>query len=175
MTTPLTVSHLEPIKVMADIIQIELNLESGDVIVYNQRFKIPSTEKMFVVLSLLNSKIIGNNNYYEDDEDDGFQEIQEVAVHELLQIDIMSANDEARIRKHEVALALASVYAQQKCDENMIQIARIPEGFTDVSDLEAAARLNRYTATIAVKALYRKVKTVDYYGTFQNPEVHSNE
>jgi hypothetical protein len=175
MTTPLTVSEKEPIKVIADIIQKELDLDDGLVMIYNQRFKPPTTEGIYIVLSYISGRPIGVSNHVEDAGIYGITEVQESAMNEMIQIDAMSANDEARIRHREIILALGSIYGQQQCDKYLMQMARIPGDFTDVSDLEGAARLNRYTMTMTIKALYRKTKTVEYYGTFTTPEVHTNE
>jgi hypothetical protein len=183
-TTPLTVEAREPIKVIADIIKTELDLDDlwdkvaqanvPRVMIYNQRFKPPTTDGLYVVLSYVSGVVIGNNNYAADDSDDYFTEYQELAMQELIQIDAMSANDEARIRNKEIIMALTSIYAQQQTDKYLMQLARMPAGFTDLSELEASARMNRYTSRIMIKALYRKAKEVDPYVSIQTPEVQVN-
>ena len=172
----------EPIKVIADIIQTELELDAlvdpkdasktiARVMVYNQRFKPPTTEGMYVVVSYVSGVAIGNNNYITDVESAG-TEIQELAMNEVIQIDVMSSNEEARQRKEEVIMALNSIYAAQVCDENRMQLARIPSAFNDLSGLEGSSQMNRYTMTVILKALYRKTKDASYYDKGFTPEVH---
>jgi hypothetical protein len=155
----------EPIKIMADIILHELELTAGQVMIYNQRYTAPTTEGLYIVLAFVSAKVIGNNN---TPTDNGavMDEVQETSVLQVIQIDVMSANEEARQRKEEIIMALNSTYAQQLQDQYLVKIASHPSDFVDVSDVEGTARMNRYTMTVMVNALYRKTKAIDFYGTF---------
>ena len=164
----------EPIKVVADVIQHELEMAPGAVMVYNARYEAPTTEGLYIVLSLVGpGKIIGNKNTIVDAAGIELSETQETALMQMIQIDVMSANDEARQRCFEIVQALASTYALQQMDTYQINIASHVAGFADVSEVEGDARINRYTMTIMVNALYTKTKAIDSYGTF-NKEVHLN-
>lgn len=170
--------QVEPIKVLADIIQTELSLEDGRVMVYNQRFKAPTTKGMYVVLSYVSGKAIGNNSRTSEIES-VYSETQEVAMHEVIQIDVMSDIDEsgyceARARKVEVIMALGSQYAQRKSAERLMQIGRIPGDFNDISGVEGASLLSRYMMIVPIKALYVKTKTADYYDHGFTPEVSTD-
>ena len=101
----------------------------------------------------------------------GLTEQQGVNMNELYQIDVMSADNTARLRKEEILMALASIYAQQLQEIYQMQIARIPTQFNDASAVEGGARMNRYTLTVAVNALYTKEKAAAYYDTFQSPDI----
>ena len=153
----------EPIKVLADIVQHEMELATGQVMIYNQDL---------ANMPEIPGKIIGNNNT-PTDHGTGLDEVQDVSVLQMIQIDVMSANSEARTRCMEVVMALASTYAKQQMDKYQISIASHPGAFVDASEVEGTARMNRYTTTVMVNALYKKTKAIDFYGTF-NKEVHTN-
>ena len=167
----------EPVKVIADILQSELELETGRVRLENQRLNV-ATAGLTIVVGYVSGKPIGNNNYSVSDgdgPDDGMTEVQELTMHHLVQIDAMSFDDTARRRLPEILQALASIKAQQSMGTNLMNISRIPaSGFLNVSALEETAMLNRYTITVAVTALHRKEKMAPYYDQFPNPEVHVN-
>ena len=174
---PLTIQQ-EPIKLLAQIVATSLDLVTSpdpklnQVIIYNQNFVIPDYEGLFVVLEWLSGKPVGTKNYIDTDVDGNDVEVQQVAQTEMIQIDIMSRNNDARIRKEEVIMALGSLAAQQAMDLNQFKIARFPQQMVDASALEGAGRLNRYTATVLVNALYTKtVKTDKFYTTIQTPIV----
>ncbi len=162
----------EPIKIIADILKHEMDLAVGQIMLDYEKIDILPDPGLYVALSYLGGKAIGNNNYFDPDT---LMEIQEVAMQELIQIDILSFDSSARKRKEEVIMALRSVYSQNAQDANLMQVARIPGDFQNASSLEETKILNRFTMTITVKAIYRKEKDVDYYDQFQNAEVSFNE
>jgi len=174
----------EPLKVLAGIIQSEMELDDGQVIIYNQKYTIPKDEKLYIAISSLGEKAISNINHAVDTTE-GMDEIQEASIAHLVQIDIMSPEtkdsdghpyNEARARKVELVMGLRSIYAQQQCDEYSIRIANIPSSWVDVSGAEGVAILTRYAITFTIYSIFRKTKELNnYYDTFQTPEVHVNE
>lgn len=170
MTTPTTIS-IEPIKVVADIVQTELGLSTGFVMLDYEKNFIPTTQGLYIALAYGNEHAIGNSNYSIPVET-GMQEIQEVSMLHEVVIDAMSFDESARVRKEEILAALASVYSEQAQQKNLMSIAKVPRGFVNASSLEETKRLNRFVITVAVTALHRKVKSVPYYDTFRDPEVH---
>jgi len=169
----LTVSK-EAIEVIANIIDNELTLETGQVVIYNQKYNLPADQGLHITVGYLSTKVIANNNYPVDATVD-MNETQQVAVNHQVQIDCMSAGPLARLAAIEILMALNSVYAQRLCEQYNIRISRIPSQFNDTSILEASAILNRFTLTITVDALYSRTKTLsDYNTTFLAPEVHHN-
>jgi len=164
----------EPIKVVADILQTELGLTNGHVLLSYQQFKLPSDSGLYIILNNISGKAIGNNNYF-DSTLIGMQETQQVAMHEIVQIDLMSADNSARTRKIEVIAALMSKYSQQQQEINTVKIGRIPSEFSDTSSLEETQFLYRFTMTIPIFSLYTKTKIIaDYYDNFTQ-EVYYNE
>lgn len=174
MSTVITTVEREPIKIVADILKTELGLPNGQIMLAYEKWIIPPTETLYAWLTYVApSTVIGNNNYSVPT-NTGMDEIQEVAMRHIIQIDMMSFNGEARARKEEVPMALGSVYSQQQQEKYLIQIARMNSGFIDTSFLEETKMLNRFTTTIAVMALHRKVKSAPYFDTFQGPDVTVN-
>lgn len=164
----------EAILVVADIINEELSLENGQVVVYNQKYNIPNDDALHIIVGYTSSKVLANNNYPADATVD-MDETQQVAMNHQIQIDIFSATSAARLACIEVLMALNSVYAQRQCEAYNMRISRIPTQFNDTSNIEASAILNRFTLTITVDALYSRTKTLsDYNTTFLTPEVHHN-
>jgi hypothetical protein len=177
MTTPTTIAR-EPIKVIADLLVSEMGLTAGQIMLSGQKWNIPKDNELYIALFYLPSKPIGSNNYSEPTPS-GMNEIQEMAVRHMIQIDIMSfgenADSKARARKEEVLMALRSQKAQDLMGTYHMGIARIASEMVPTASLEETKYLDRYTTTIAVTALHRKVKSAAYYDTFQSPEVHSND
>jgi hypothetical protein len=153
---------MDVLTILCDIIQHELGLASGQVMVYNQKILAPTTPGTYVVVGYIGGKAIGNVADVTD-ETVGINETQSVSMLEMIQIDVMSVDSSARLNKEQVIMALHSDYAQKAMELNLIQIARIPGQFNDVSGVEGTAMLNRYTMMINVLAVYTKTKAVDYY------------
>lgn len=158
----------EAVKVIGDIIAAEMELTASgrncQIMLTNERFNIPVNDDIYVALSYVDGKPIGNNNYFDGNT---LIETQQVVMLYHIQIDIMSFGPDARTRKEEIYQALRSLRAQAQMEIYNMQIARMPAAFVDASSLEESKRLNRYTMTIAVSALLTKEKSVtDYYTTF---------
>lgn len=161
----------EPIKVIRDILKSELSLQDSQIMLPNQKWDISLSPGLYVVLDYASAGVAVANNNYADNAMSGMSEVQEVVMHHLVQIDAMSMDESARTRKEEIIMALASNFSKQAQDANNLQIARIPFGFVNLSGLEETTMLNRYSMTIAVTSLYRKVKALtSYYDTFTTAE-----
>lgn len=164
----------EAILVLADIVQTEMELTDDQVVIYNQKFDIPDTAGLFIVLSFVSIKTYATKTIQEDRENDGFYEVQRSNHFAVIGIDIYSKNDEARTRKEEIISALKSTFAQQEMESNSIKIFTIPSDFADVSFIEAAALLNRFHGDISVLYSTVKEKKIDYYDTFPPAQTELN-
>ena len=166
----------EIIKVVADIIQSEMELGNDRVYLYNQKWRIPPDEGLFVVVGFLGAKAFGAKTEYENDPvTQELVEVQSVNQQETYTVDLFSRDSSARQRKQEVILALNSTFAQQMQEQYTFKIANLPSTFNDVSALEATAILNRYQLVFNALVVYRKVKNVQFYDSFQIPPiVHTN-
>ena len=171
MTQATTLTR-EPIKVVADIIQKELGLPDGQVMLGYEKWTIPTNDGLYIVLNYLGGQAIGNNNYFTGPDQ---LEHQEVAMRHIIQIDLMSFSGEARARKEEVLMALRSIYSQQQQELFNMSFSRIPTAFIDAASAEETKILNRFTTSMTATALHTKVKPAPYYDKFNDAEVHENE
>lgn len=164
----------EPAKIIADVLQTELGLDEGRVMLSNQKINIP-TDGLFVVVSYVGpGRVIACNSDTTDAGAAGLLEIQTVNVLNMVQIDIMSFGNEARTRKDEIAMALRSVYSQQQQEKFSMQIARQPGAMMDTSYLEGTQILSCYTTTIVTTSLNRKEKSVDFFDTFRGADLYTD-
>lgn len=159
--------YREPAKIVQDILQSELSLSDGQVMFTNQKYLIP-TNGLFIVVSYIGpSKVMSCADEWVDDGFGGLTEIQSVVLFHTLQIDIMSYDDSARVRKEEIAMALRSLFSESQQELYCMQIARQPGAFTDTSFLEDTKMMTRYTTTVATSSVNRKQKPVgDFYTDF---------
>jgi hypothetical protein len=166
----------EIIKVVADVIQSEMGLGNDRVYLYNQKWRIPPDEGLFVIVGFMGARAFGAKTEYENDPiTNELVEVQSVNQQETYTIDLMSRDSSARVRKQEVILALNSTLCQQMMEQYNFKIANLPATFNDVSALEATAILNRYQLAFNTLVVYRKVKSVQFFDSFQiPPEVHTN-
>lgn len=164
--------YTEPLKVIADILQTKLGLKAGRVMLYNQNYNIPKDDKIFIMVGEEDNDVYAaSTNTMDTPDGNGYEERNDVLVRATAVIDVLSAGPEARERKHEVIMALNSIYSQQMQELNSLRIANLPVGFVNTSDLEASQMLNRFT--IKFNILYRKSNknSVDYYDKFKTEVV----
>lgn len=175
----------EAVKVVGDVLKAELEMDAGQIVLKNQKWNIPNNTKLYIVLGYVGpGKVIANKNESISNGDDpnaGMTEQQSIVMGYLIQIDLMAfskadGTNQARERKEEVLMALRSLAGEKAAEVNNLQLARNPAPFMDVSDLEETEMLERYTTTIFVTAMQTKEKAVvEYYSTFNAPEVTVNE
>ena len=162
----------EPIKVLADILQTELGLANGFVMLPDEKYNIPKTQGLFISLEYIGSQPLGVTTSELDV--DGNEVQAAVAVHSV-QIDMMSFNNEARLKMPEIALAINSIYSQQQQELNHVSIAANTGLFSDNSSIESAQMMKRFTTTVNITARTQKIKAGSYFDTFQAPEVITND
>jgi hypothetical protein len=156
----------EAAKIIADVITAQLGLVAGQIMLTNQKWIIPETQGLYVAISYVSGKVIGNTNY-SIPTSGGMQENQELVMLYQIQIDLMSYDDSARVMKELAYMGLLSVASQQIQETYNVQIARDPQPFQDVSMLEESGRLNRYTTLIAMTQLITNTNAnVPYFSDF---------
>ena len=176
----------EYLKIIADILTEELDLAPAAgvtdaskfrVFIDRQNFVLPTYSDMFIVLKDTPGTVISNSSYF-DGVGSASNEIQEMVMRKVITIDILSATRksdgycEARDRKEEVIMALASNYSQQQQEANGFRLFTHFVSFVDSSEAEAGSMLTRYTASIVAHCRYVKTKAIDSYISF--PVVLSN-
>ena len=169
MPTP---ANFEIIKVLADLIESELELppQPPRVFIYNQRWKLPNYEGMFVLIEFLGSKVFGSRLGYVNSADgETLLEVKSHNTQETYQVKVFSADSEARVRNHEIVLALNSTAAQQLQEKFAFKLANLPIAFNDISEVEASARLNTYAIRFNALRKYEVSKPVEFFDQFPQP------
>ena len=169
----------ELIKVLADLFTSELCLEpiivpgsqpQPRVFIYNQKWKIPPVDGMFICVGFLYAKPFGATlSYQTDPATGGLIEVQGSNTQETYTVEAFSRNGEARERMHEIPMALRSTACQQLAERHSFKVGFIPSSFVDASETEESAILNKYVATFSVLRAHTKSKPVDYFDKFENP------
>ncbi len=179
MTTPRVIPSTltrEVAKIVADILQVEMVLDESHCLLGNQKWDIPADKLLFVVVFDKAGPSFGAANYLDTDEtsDTYGKEIQQSSVLHDVTVEIMSFDADARLRKEEVGMALASMYAQQQAEEYGIQIGRA-QAPVDASDAEPTGTLQRFVIRTNITALHQKVKNpptgTDYFNKFNGATV----
>lgn len=131
------------------------------------------TDKLQIGIQSIGSNCISNQTNYATIEN-VYTEVSELVIDDIIQIDIMSRNNEARDRRFEIIAALNSTYSKQLQEEYCFKIFQIPERMSYTGLLETSAYIYRYTLTINCQYLKRYTKPVDYYNKF-NIEVNKDD
>lgn len=158
-----------PLILFCDILQKEMGLAPGRVILWDQKINLPNDRDIFIAVSNPMNKVIGNVNRSAD-ASGTLQSQQYLAMQALLDIDIMSRGPGARDRKEEVLLALQSNYSEQQQEKNSFSIARLPAhgGFINISDVDGAAIPYRYRISIMMTYAYSKNSSIQYFDDFSD-------
>ncbi len=160
-----TTTTIEPITVLAQIIQAEMGLSSEQIAFAYQKFNIPA-DGLFIVLGYLGpSQSVASQTYFDPILE---TETQGLLMRHMIKIEAMSMapDNSARIRKEEISLALRSQFSQQLQEQNQIGIAWLQGDYIDATSFEETAMLNRYIITAAVHALHQKTKPSSYFSSF---------
>lgn len=155
---------MEPIKVIAEILKREMGLKDGQIMLANQEYRIPN-KGLYIALSYGATTPISNVSRSVPSPN-GMREMQGVRVRHEIQIDILSQDNEARLRKEEVLMALRSVYSNEMQIKNSISIARNVGRLLDLSGIEGSRRQHRYVVTVPVFAVHLKETPVDHFDSF---------
>lgn len=169
MGTNDTINHL------VQIIRSFMGLKNDQVVVYNQNWKVPADGRLYVSVGLLSTRPFGSTKGYEDSAD-GKKLLEVICLNsqETFDINIYSYSGEAIAQKDEVVMAFNSTLAQQLMEQFSFKLASLPQSLKDLSDLEGAARLFRFQASVAILRARRKENVVQYYDEYQQPSLIIN-
>lgn len=154
---------MEPDLILADIIATEMSLDSDRVVVYDENFKPPKDQDIYIVISLQSSRIIGSNNRFNPTTE---EEEQYVSVSETYNVEITSKNRDALNSRFGVNFAIKSTYSQQKQEEHQIRIFRTNTNI-DLSFIEGTSSLHRYRIPVIINSTKLSDKSIDFYDKFQ--------
>jgi hypothetical protein len=167
------IEHITSLDLLRDIIQEEMCLPDDQIFIYAQPNILPSDMKLYVVVEYKYSKIYSNRNLTPVDAEDNITQEQNVNTQEFLTVQLFSRSFEALRRKEEAAMALKSFYAQQIQEKYSFKLSVNPN-ILDLTSLEASAMLYRYDVPVVFLSAYQKIKTVEWYQSF-NVEVIAND
>ncbi len=177
MITPVTTP--ETIKLIAQLIVAELEITDDTIVqIYNQKRKLPAEKGYIITVTPLGERPFGVSNRHAALLDDDVDLTQTTSINqqEIIQVDIFSYDDSARLHRIDLLFALTGDRAQQLAEKYAFKLASIPSSFVDVSEVEASKRLNRYAITFNVLRAYSRSTPVQTYTEFSNPpEVITNQ
>lgn len=164
-------NNVETCKALCDLIQSQMNLTANRVWIFNQKVDIPSDDGLFVSVACLRTKPLGSAlNYVNDEETGKLVEFQALNIQETLRITLFSRDGSARQRRHEITFVLHSTAAQQMQERYSMQMGYTPTA-VDVSSIEGAARLNKFSLTFSLLRAYTRTKPIEFYDQFQPTEL----
>ncbi len=153
---------------IAGLLRAYLGLETDQVAVYNQKWKVPADARLYLVVSSVGPQRAFGAMTRQYDSTDGKQLLEDASVssREMIGVDLYSAGQAAVDQKEQVLAALASTAMQQLCEAYSIKVARIPITFVDASEVEGTTRLNRFHLAFAVLRTRTTTRTIAYYSDF---------
>ena len=157
---------VEFIKVLADLIQEEMDLPVDKVFLYNQDADLGKYSGLYVNLGILGDKPFGASSEIRNDPELGLVENQSVNVQEWYSLLLSSQDNTARLRRHEPPMILRGSRCQQLMEKYSFKVGYLPAAMTDVSEVEATYRLNRYSLTFNCLVAYARLRAVEYYDKF---------
>jgi hypothetical protein len=158
---------IKPDIILCDILSIDMGLDAERVVVYNQNFKAPKDDDIYIVVSQGPMRPIGNNNRFDFEND---KEIKKVSIFTTYNIEITSKNTDAKYRAPEVLAAIGSTYSEQKQELNHIRIFRTAQ-ILDLSFIEGRSALHRYQIPVIINSVQIYEKSISIYDKFQEPSV----
>lgn len=159
-------------QLFCEILQQQMGLAEGRVYLWDQKIPQPTDSNLYIAVSVMNPKAVGSSNYVNADGN----EVQTVSMGATLDVDAISRNTEARDRKEEILLSVASIYSRQQQQANSFYISRLPRmaGFQNLSEVDGAAIPYRYRISFGIMYKVTKVFGADFYENFQQPTIQVN-
>lgn len=163
----LTILVGSALELFCDIIKQEMELDSDQVYLWDQKIDIPKDSRLYIAVGVLTLKPFGNNSTFDSDGN----EFQSINIAAMLSVDFLSRNLDAVSRKEEILMALASNYSESQQEFNSFYVGKISTAFVNLSQVDGAAIPYRFNISVAIQYVVSKVKPVPYYDTFDDAEV----
>jgi hypothetical protein len=171
MPTP----SISPINQLINGLRSFMDLRPEQVVLYNQKWRNPNDDRIYVVFALLATKPYGNSREYQNnDEDTALIEVVSANIQETYSIHIFSRSQDAMNRKEEILFFLNSTEAEQMQEASSFKLATLPVSFVDSSETEGAGRINKYTITVNALRIVTSSRIVQYFEKFQDPKLLIN-
>lgn len=168
VTSPILVGS--PFLLFCEVLQSELGLPNGRVFIWDQKIFQPTDNGLYIAVGIPSCKPFSNN--IKPLNGDWSQSSQETNFLALLDVNIISRDTSALIRKEEVLLAMNSIYAQAQQESNSFYIGKLPPGsrFTNLSMVDGAAIPYRYQISVNMQYSVTKTKAIPYFDTFSQTQ-----
>lgn len=156
--------------IVVDIIRNQMGLVNNQIWIRDQNRKIPNDKGLYLIVGMTDARALSSKSSMITKDGDQV-ELGEVQFLENIQIDILSRSNDAINRRWEIPIALKSIYAQQKQEENFFKINRLSRSFVNSSLAEGGSQLNRFTLSFSCLVWYKKETVLDpdggdYYDDF---------
>lgn len=160
-----------PLELFCDILQRELGLADGRVFIWDQKINAPIDLGLYIAVQVMGCKPFANSRKEVPDATLGMIEVQSANMMAMLQIDAISRDTSALLRKEEILMALNSTYAESQQELNSFKIGTLPTGFVNVSQIDGAAIPYRFSISVNMQYTISKTRQISYFDTFQPVEV----
>ena len=168
---------IEPEKLIINIIKKEMNLkddygvdQEGNLIpciaIGSQNVLLGTTDQLQIIVRSIYTKTLANRSY-ELPSTSGVTEKKQAIYYDAIQVDMMSYNDDARTRRHELVACLKSIYAKYLCDKHCCRIYDIPEFMINTGIPAGGSAINRWSIRFKISYMYEYTNNVDYYDAFR--------
>ena len=165
-TVTRTISVLNPIQTICHIIKTFMELDDDQVYIYNQKVMVPKDYKLYVAVGISSIKPFASKSVF-----DGTNEVSTTNVQASISINIMSRGPDALNKKEMVIMSLNSMFSRNIQAAQGFKIAKLPTGFNDLSNIDGSAIPFRFNISVNVLYSIKRVKSADYYGTFQGVDI----
>ncbi len=158
---------IKPDIILCDIIVEEMALDPSRVVVYNQNWKAPKDDGIYIVVATGSTRIIANTNRFDSANN---KEIKRVSISTTYNVEITSKNTDAKYRNHEILTAIKSDFSEFTQEQNNIRIFRTNQ-FLDLSFIEGRSALHRYQIPVIINSVRIEEKTITPIDKFPVPEI----
>lgn len=152
---------------LCSILEHELELPQGRIAIYNQNYKAPNDDDLYIIVGMQSARIIASTRGYKPDTDQGVQSIVKATNY---WIEFTSQGTQAMDRQGEVIAAIDSYYSQQVQAMNTIKISRTPD-ILDLSFIEGPSSLYRYRFNVIINNVETITKDVESFNKTKPSEV----
>lgn len=166
---------IDPDIILCDIIATDTGLDPTRVVVYDQNWRPPKDDDIFIVVSTGTALVIGNTNRFKP-ADPGAEpptvdrEVKSVSSSTTYNVEITSRNTDAKDRRFEVLAAIGSDYSEQQQELNHMRIFRTNQ-ILDLSFIEGRSALHRYQIPVIINSVQVFEKPIITYDKFQQTEI----
>lgn len=155
--------------IVADIISKEMDLSPDQIFLAQQKYTIPNDSRIYISIREVFSRPVGSSKVFDS------EYTQNMVFLSNLDISIQTRSFAEFNRRHEIPLALSSVYSMGQQELNSIGIARLPLASNSVAIQDGAALPYHSNYNYNVQFKVTKTKNVEYFDSVSIGPVLVNE